>query len=226
VARNIHHSESATRRHILRAARRSFSRRGYAAASVQEIVDAARVSKPALYYYFADKADLFRALVDAAHDERFRLMQEAASRAKGVRAQLTRILADLFTYLEKNREMMRISFATAFAPEGEMPPGMRCFEKTQRNFEFIHELMKAGQGSGELDGRFEPRELAFGFYGQINAYIMAQLLMPDCALNRQTAGRIVDLFLAGAGTKGAPHPGPQNHSLKISKPSKLAGNGR
>jgi AcrR family transcriptional regulator len=56
-------SHSKTRQHILRAALRHFANSGYAAASVQQIVDDARVSKPALYYHFKDKAGLFQALV-------------------------------------------------------------------------------------------------------------------------------------------------------------------
>ncbi len=225
MARNVTHSNSATRRHILHAALRSFARRGYAAASVQEIVDAAHVSKPALYYYFDDKADLFRALVEAAYDERFRLIREAAARTRGVRAQLTRILTDLFAYLEENREMTRISYATAFAPAGEMPRGMRCLEKTRRVFHFLCELMKAGQERGELDARFDSRDLAYGFYGQINSYIMAHLLMPDCALNGQTARRIVDLFLAGAEGRGRGRARLEPSFSKLPKPHRLAGNG-
>ena len=54
---------------------------------------------------------------------------------------------------------------------------------------------------GELEKRFDSRELAFGFYGQLNAYLVSQLLMPDCRLNRDTARRIVELFLAGAASK-------------------------
>ena len=67
-----------TRNQILRAALKQFANGGYAATSVQQIVDAARVSKPALYYHFADKAGLFRALVHEAHDERYRILREAA----------------------------------------------------------------------------------------------------------------------------------------------------
>ena len=74
----LNQSDSATRQQLLHAALKSFAERGYAATSVQEIVDAARVSKPALYYYFTDKADLFQALVDQAHDERYELMRKAA----------------------------------------------------------------------------------------------------------------------------------------------------
>ena len=55
---------------------------------MQEIVDAARVSKPVLYYYFSDKANLFQAVVDKAHDERYRILQAAAARGRSVAEKL------------------------------------------------------------------------------------------------------------------------------------------
>src|SRR3954451_24011199 len=108
-----------TREDILQAALKRFAHSGYAAASVQQIVGDASVSKPALYYYFRDKAGLFQALVDEAHDERYRLMQKAAARKTDLSGQLIEILTALFDFLSKNRELMRISFATAFAAPGE-----------------------------------------------------------------------------------------------------------
>ena len=194
-------SNGQTRRDILRAALRRFAHCGYAAASVQQIVTDARVSKPALYYYFSDKAALFEALVHEAHDERYRLMREAAARAKDMRGQLVEILNVLFEYFTENRELMRISLATAFAAPGEMPDGLEYADRCERNFEFVHSLMKQAVARGELDGRFDSRELAFGFYGQANAYLMGHLLMPVSDLTRQKAERIVDLFLAGAAPK-------------------------
>ena len=74
-----------TRQEILRAALKRFAHGGYAATSVQQIVSDAKVSKPTLYYYFADKAELFQALVHEAHDERYRLLREAAARAGKMR---------------------------------------------------------------------------------------------------------------------------------------------
>jgi AcrR family transcriptional regulator len=192
---------SETRRQILQAALKRFAHSGYAAASVQQIVDDAKVSKPTLYYYFRDKAGLFQALVNEALDERYRLMREAAEKAGGLASQLVEILTVLFDYCNKNRELMRISFATIFAAPGEVPSGLRYLEKCERNFEFVHSLMKRALKSGELDDRFDDRELAFGFYGQTNVYLMAYLTMPGCRLNRKAAERIVNLFLAGAGAK-------------------------
>jgi TetR/AcrR family transcriptional regulator len=201
VAKTNNHAESATRQQLLQAALKSFARRGYAAASVQEIVDAARVSKPVLYYYFADKAQLFQALVDQAHDERYRLMQEAADRGGSVAAKLEEIVAAVFEFALRNRELMRLAFATAFAADGEAPGGTRCREKGRRNYEFVRSLVEAGQASGELSRRFSADELAMGIYGQLNSYVMIRLLVPDCPLDRQAAKQIVRLFLAGAGAR-------------------------
>lgn len=190
-----------TRQGILRAALKRFAHSGYCAASVQQIVGDARVSKPTLYYYFSDKAALFEALVHEAHDQHHRLMREAATRATGARGQLVEILNVLFDYFTEHRELMRISLATAFAPPGEMPSNLKYSYRCERNFEFVHSVMKRALAKGELDRRFGSRELAFGFYGQANAHLMSHLLMPGSQLNRKKAQRILDLFLAGAAPK-------------------------
>jgi len=194
-------TDSTTRQQVLQAALKKFADCGYEGTSVQDIVEAAKVTKPTLYYYFDNKVELYQALVDYAHDERFRLMQTAAERGRTLADKLVEILAALFEFLQNNRELIRIAFATAFAAPGELPAEVRYLDKCARNFELIHDLIKRGQAAGELDGRFDSKELAFGIYGQLNIYLMAHLLMPDCKLNRQTAERIVELFLAGAGAK-------------------------
>jgi AcrR family transcriptional regulator len=190
-----------TRQLILRAALKRFADAGYAATSVQDIVDDAKVSKPALYYHFADKAGLFQALVHEAHDERYRMLREAAAASPGIREQLENILAALFGYFRENRELMRISFATMFAAPGEVPADAACTEKCERNFEFVRALIKRAQKKGELDRHFDSQEMAFGFYGLANFYLVGHLVCPDCNPDKSVARKIVELFLAGASPK-------------------------
>ncbi len=175
-----------------------FAQHGYAATSVQQIVKTARVSKPALYYYFADKADLFLAVVDAAHDERYRLIQAAAERGRTVGEKLEEIVAGVFEYAQRNRELMRLTFATAFANSADVPGQSHCRAKGRRNFDFVSSLIRTGQATGELRRDFAADELAMGIYGQVNSYVMVGLLVPDCPLNRDSARQIVRLFLHGA----------------------------
>lgn len=192
---------SATRQQLLQAALKTFSQRGYAAASVQEIVDAAEVSKPALYYYFSDKAGLFQALVHQAHDERYRLICEHAARGAGLAEKLENILAAVLDFSLRNRQLMRLTFATAFATNGEAPGQAKCREKARRNFDVVRSLFDAGRRAGEVDDRFSADELAMAFYGQLNAHIMVRLLVPDWQFVSDAPRRIVQLFLEGAAPK-------------------------
>jgi TetR/AcrR family transcriptional regulator len=190
-----------TQQQILNAALRRFASCGYAGTSVRDIVDAAKVTKPTLYYYYANKAGLYQALVNSAHDERYRLMQEAVKRSHTLEGQLVEILAALFDYALGHRELMRVAFATAFAASGELPKELDYTGKCQRNFEFVHSVIKQGLAEGGLDRQFESKELAFGFHGLLNVYLMSHVLLPECVLDRTTAERVVRLFLDGAANK-------------------------
>jgi AcrR family transcriptional regulator len=199
-------SPSGTRQQLLRAALKHFADKGYAAASVQDIVDEAGLSKPALYYHFKDKAGLFQALVHEAHDERYRILRQAVADRAGIRAQLEAVLDELFAYFHNNRELMRLSMSTMFAAPGEVPEDAAGMEKCLRNFEFVHSLIQCAQERGELDPGFASEELTFGFYGLGHFYLVGHLVNRDCQPNDLTARRIVELFLAGAGPKpGAKH---------------------
>jgi AcrR family transcriptional regulator len=206
MPRPLIHPHSDTRRQLLRAGLKHFANSGYAATSVQDIVDDAQLSKPALYYHFKDKAGLFQALVHEAHEERYRILLAAAEKGGGIRAQLEAILAGLFRYLRENRELMRLSFATMFAAPGEAPEDADCAEKCQRNFEFIHSLLKQAQKNGELDRRFKSLELAYGFYGLANFYVVGHLVCKDCEPDDSAARQIVKLFLAGAAARPPANP--------------------
>ncbi len=101
------HAE-ATRRAVLAAARSLFGRKGYAQTSVEEIADAARVTKGAVYHHFVGKEALFRAV----HAE---VEAEAQARAVSVadpqRPPIDQIVAMVNAYLDAalDEEIRRIT---------------------------------------------------------------------------------------------------------------------
>lgn len=109
------------RQRLLDAGLKLFANRGYAGTAVQDITEEARVTKPTLYYYFENKEGLFQALVDQAMDERLRLMQHAAPPGKPTVDQLVDIIATLTDFARRQPDLLRITFAIAFAADGEYP---------------------------------------------------------------------------------------------------------
>jgi AcrR family transcriptional regulator len=70
------------RERILRAAVRLFAEKGYAAASVADIMDQAETNRALLYYYFEDKHSLYVSVIDEGVG-RFRRMADAALATPG-----------------------------------------------------------------------------------------------------------------------------------------------
>src|ERR1035441_1209865 len=101
------HAE-ATRRAVLAAARSLFGKKGYAQTSVDEIADAARVTKGAVYHHFAGKEALFRAVLAEVE-------VEAEARAVGAGdpegPPIDQIVARVNAYLDAalDEEMRRIA---------------------------------------------------------------------------------------------------------------------
>jgi AcrR family transcriptional regulator len=86
------HAEG-TRLAVLKSARKLFGKRGYAAVSLDEITDDARVTKGALYYYFPNKKELFRAVSEEAE-------QELSERALASGTEKADLLAGLQGFLD------------------------------------------------------------------------------------------------------------------------------
>ena len=187
-----------TRQQILQAALCRFAHSGYAGASVQAIVDAAKVTKPVLYYYFGSKEGLYTALIEWASEERLRRSQAAATRSNTLAGKFTEILAATFEFVCQHRELTRLSIGTVFAAKGEVPNQGHCMSKGRQVFDLMAGLAETGRREGALKPEFSAQELAMGIYGMMNFYVMRHLVMPEQPLNRALAERIVALFLSGA----------------------------
>src|SRR5581483_3991984 len=142
-----------------------------------------------------NKAALYQALLDVAYDERFRFFQEAVAAGRTVEDKLTEILAVLLEYVKTHRDSLRLSFSAAFSAPGSIPAEVQYLTKSERNFDFLHSLIKSGQASGDLNPQFQSMELTLAFQGLISIYVMSELINPKNNWNRETAKKAVRVFL-------------------------------
>jgi AcrR family transcriptional regulator len=183
---------------ILTSAISLFARKGYAGTGVQEILDAVGLSKPTLYYHFESKAGLFRAILDHAYDEVFRLMKLGIDSGSNTEEKLNGAALGLFEFTCSNQDLTRLVFATVFAAPEEVPASVLNPAKRRRNLDLLEEVLRRGQKTGEIGREYDVRDLTHGIFGAISHRIRTHLLTGERELNHGTAERIVTLFLNGA----------------------------
>ena len=76
------------RAQLLDAANEVFTTKGYHAAAMDDIADAAGISKPVLYQHFGSKLDLYLALLDISCDRLVEVVEEAVD-STDVNAEIT-----------------------------------------------------------------------------------------------------------------------------------------
>ena len=128
-------------------------------------------------------------------------MCEAAESGGDLGGQLIEVLAALFEFINGNRSLMRIAFATAFSARSEIPAEIRYVDKCERNFEFIHALIRRGLAGGSLNKTYSSRELTMSIYGMMTIKVMEHLVHGKPRLTRRDAESIVQLFLGGAAAR-------------------------
>jgi AcrR family transcriptional regulator len=105
-------------RHIARTAARLFAERGYDATSVREIVEAAGVAKPTMYYYFRSKEGLAQALLTVPLAN---LVTELRRIVKTVDAPvqcLEQVIEAQYAFCRDDPDRGRFIYALLFGPLG------------------------------------------------------------------------------------------------------------
>jgi AcrR family transcriptional regulator len=102
----------ATRDALLAAARVLFAERGYAEVATEEVVRRAGVTRGALYHYFRDKQDLFRAVFEQTEAE---IMQTIIARVEGLTDPMEELAVGVRAFLDAcdDPTLMRIGVRDA-----------------------------------------------------------------------------------------------------------------
>ncbi|HOX46899.1 MAG TPA: TetR/AcrR family transcriptional regulator [Myxococcota bacterium] len=176
-----------------------FCAKGYVATSVNDIVRAAGVTKPVLYYYFGSKAGLFDALLGDAFLSLQRLTQEAAEHPGGLRARLLDLVERNFAFCNQHPEQLRFILYALFAPEQGIPE-VRFPEFHRFNAGIFVRILDEAHAQGEL-GPASPEEAGLHFIGAMHMMLVKRLREPDYTLDRAAAERLVDRYIQGVGIK-------------------------
>jgi AcrR family transcriptional regulator len=145
------------RARILDAAVAVFSRRGYRAASMNDVAAHVGLSKPALYHYVSTKQDLLVAVYEEVLDESLASARAIVAAAPSTREAVRRLIVDRAAYTCEHRDLLTI----CFEEESELPPELaEPILERRRTYERI--VRDAVEGHLRETGRTLP--MAVGTY--------------------------------------------------------------
>jgi AcrR family transcriptional regulator len=161
------------RARILEYALRLFATRGYHAVGVQEVCDAARVTKPTLYHYFGSKRGLLEALFEQRCVPFLGDLATALTYQRDLPLTLQRTTQSYFRFATQEPVLYRLLLGLWFSvPDSEAFEVIAAFnERQQRLVEAM--FQKAAADHGNMRGRH--RIYAATFLGMINTHIGAAL---------------------------------------------------
>jgi AcrR family transcriptional regulator len=108
------------RAQLLETASQVFSSKGYHAAGMDEIADAAGISKPVLYQHFPSKLDLYLALLDTACERLVEVVEEALASTEHNADRVVATMGAFYDFVNTASGQFRFVFESDLTADGEV----------------------------------------------------------------------------------------------------------
>jgi len=190
----VHHGDTVQAR-LMTSAIALFARKGYAATTVREIVEAAGVTKPALYYHFGNKEGIFRTMMGEALSEFEASAANALATEGSAEERIVRFLDGMFALILEHLDVMRVLDAIYYGPPQGSPPF--DFEAFHARFsEMLVRLVREGIESGEFRSG-DPEDLAWAIIGPFEVVRGMSLCHPEMGFGRDRLRRLLKVVFDG-----------------------------
>jgi len=189
-----------TRQQLLKKALAVFSKKGYAATTLQDIAHEAEVTRGAIYWHFGSKAELYNTLVSEFSDRGNLVVQQAASEGGSLVEILRRVFVRQLEVIEDDHEMRAVMelylFKTGTLPELE-EGRRRQIETGIGLIEMLAGIMKQGIDLGLLRSDLDAREMARAYLAFQNGLIQLWLSAPGQFSLKSSAETFADILVKG-----------------------------
>ncbi|MCL5271288.1 MAG: TetR/AcrR family transcriptional regulator [bacterium] len=184
------------RERIMQAAIELFSRQGYDATPVREIVREAGVTKPVLYYYFKNKDDLFQQVIaDLLDNFAGRLQAICDATAGDFKGQLCRIADLYFEGARTQPHVVRFVHSIHFSGLFERLFDFRSFWREE--IEMIISVFERARGLGLIRQDLPAAVMANYFMGVVLHWMMGMVYDVDKMARDFDAEMIIPLVMEG-----------------------------
>lgn len=179
---------------IVAAATELFGRQGYEATTTRQIVEAAQVTKGALYHWFSSKEELLTSIYRELLAEQTSRLQAITSGGEPADVRLHSAVTDLFAHMDDHAEALTVWARSMHLVAGEHAAAVR--EERRRYQHLFQDLVEEGQKAGVFRGDVGASVITNTFLSsvvQIHRWFHAE----GPLTRRELGSQMVALFLDG-----------------------------
>jgi AcrR family transcriptional regulator len=180
---------AARREQLLAVALEVFARQGFHGTSMNDVAEAAGVTKPVLYQHFRSKRQLYLALLEDVGQRLRQTIEKAGADAGSARAQVEQGFLAYFTWVHDDRDAFMLLFGGGARRDDEFAEAVRRFELAIADA--IAPMIQA-----DIDDEHQ-RILAHGLVGLAEGTSRRLLAMGDDFAPDRVAEQVGDLAWAG-----------------------------
>ncbi|TAM45717.1 MAG: TetR/AcrR family transcriptional regulator [Gammaproteobacteria bacterium] len=195
--------QSETVARILAAAEELFSRRGFDAVSMNDIAEAAGVSKANIFHHFESKNALYLAVVRNACSDSVERLQQLQHEDGAISGQLADFAGNHLKNMLEHDQVSRLILREIVGEEGARRAQELAEKVFGQNFAMLVEIVRTGQRRGELRADLDPAMVATLLIGANVFFFESQEVLRhfkdvDFAREPERYSRmLMDILLAG-----------------------------
>jgi AcrR family transcriptional regulator len=185
----------AVRERLLVEALRLFTSRGFSATTVREIVEAAGVTKPVLYYYFGSKEGLYLEIMGGISRTFEQRVVELQMLSGSVRERLIHFFVGIFNGAHENLQAVKLAYSIYFGP----PQGAPFIDFNiffDQTLAIVDGLIAEGIGRGEISP-VERNTLTWALVGCHNTILEEQVCRAVPRMDCESLVKAMNMILDG-----------------------------
>jgi AcrR family transcriptional regulator len=179
---------------ILETALHLFATRGYDGTSVQEICDAAHITKPTLYHFYGSKEGVHAAIVASALESVRRSLFAALAQDGPLVERLKLVVRDVFDEASAHPKLWRFMSSSVWSPGTAPVAEAHCAHAEYTTA--VSDAIEAAVGRGELTPGPTPVRVLV-LQGAVAEALNSFLLFGEPVLTSELADQLVDAVFNG-----------------------------
>lgn len=189
-----------TKKDILKASLKLFSKNGYTSTTLADIAKFAGVTRGAIYWHFENKAKLYKTLIDEANTRGDDVIAKVMQSGGTFKEICKKIMIAQWQLLEEDEDY-RATVSLIMFNTGVVPELDECrkvlLENSKQLIETVEGYMKIGIEMGELRSDKKPIELSHAFLAYQQGVTVNWLQDPTWFSIKEMAPALADIFIEG-----------------------------